>query len=160
MNAVELSIHDGPSGTSVSIGIRNAMSYSAIVVAPHPGNSVLVCDETRQPYSRVRGVASDYSRKVCELAPNEAAILTIDLKPFYADIRGGSIVSVTLRFENESGESWENCVEGPVYLNIPSFEERMAEMKRLPRYRGPAKGFDVSDFSQFDRITTKISESS
>jgi hypothetical protein len=147
--ALAMKIQPGQDQTSVSIWMKNETSDLVIIIAPHPGNSVFLYGQKHEPHSRIRGVAKDRTPKSYCLEPNAQAILTIDLTPFFSDVREDTLVVVNLELTNELGDKWEESVEGLVCLNIPSFRERDAESRKRPRYQGPPRGFDVSDYSQF-----------
>jgi hypothetical protein len=106
----------------------------------------------QKPYSRLRAVAWDRSFKACHLEPNDRAILTVDLLHYWNDVHGDSIVSVTLEVTEDGRDLREESIEARVNLDIPSWEEKRAEIKKRPRYLGPPRLFDVSQSSQFEKL--------
>ena len=150
MRSLKMKIQAGRDQTSVCIWMKNESSSPITIFAPNPSNSVLIFDMAREPYSRVRGEASEQSHKSCQLEPTSEVKLTIDLTPYWDDVRGDCIVMVKLQITDEQGQSWEEEIKGTVCLNLPSFDEKLAEIRKRPRYQGPARAFDVSDSSRFD----------
>jgi hypothetical protein len=152
MRGVQLDLQSGLTPTSVRVRLTNRSAGIVSVSAPNPYVSVSVFDKNRQPYPRVRAVAWKHSRKTCQIAPSDELYLTIDLKHYWDEISGEVIVRVQLEITEESGGTQEHVVEGGVCLNVPSYPEKYAEMKKRPRPQGvPMKVFDVSDSTQFER---------
>jgi hypothetical protein len=152
MRVLEMTIQPARVPTAVCILLRNCASRAVTVRAPNPYNVISIFDGKRKPYSRLRAVAWEHSSKICRLEPAERAILTVDLAPFWDDVHGDSIVSVTLDIGEEGMDSHEESIEGYVTLDIPSWEQKRAELKKRPRHQGPLRIRDVSESSQFEKL--------
>lgn len=156
MSALEMELQPGPNPTSVRIRIKNLSLGLVSIAAPNPYLSVWVLDNNRKPYPCVRAVAWEHSRKTSQIKLKEELIVTIDLLPYWDEICGEAFVQVRIEATDDAGVSQEYVIEGNVFLNIPSYQEKYAEMKRHPKTRGlPLNIFDVSDSTHFDRVQVR-----
>jgi hypothetical protein len=131
--------------------MKNLCSGILRVVAPNPYASTWIVDNNRNPYPRVRAIAYKHSRKIGQMQPNDVLIMTIDLLPYWSEVCGEALVTVKFEVIDDTGALQEQIVEGNVFLNIPSAEEKYLEMKRHPKPRGlPLTLFDVSDSTYFE----------
>jgi hypothetical protein len=155
MSAIEMKVREGPNPTSVSVWIRNSSSGSITVAAPNPYRSIWVYGNNREPFSAVRATAWQESRKACQLGPKEELLVTIDLEPYWDEVLGSVTVKVSLQATDSAGTVRECIAEGEVFLNIPSFDEKITAMKKRPRPNLPLRLLDVSDSTQFERVNVK-----
>jgi hypothetical protein len=150
MDAIELTVESGPDSKSVSIRVRNSSAGPITVVAPNPYLAVWLVDRDGDPYPRVRAVAWTDSRKTKKVQPNEEILITIDLLDYWDGVCGDACVSIRFEVIDEAGVCQEKQVEGNVFLNIPSFEQKSLAWKNPRKPRGvPMKLFDVSDSTHF-----------
>jgi hypothetical protein len=154
MIALEMKLQAGPAPTSVCVRMINSSPASLTVAAPDLYRSAWITDNSGEPCPRIRAVKWVHSPKVIQIRPSQAFAAIIDLLHYFDEIRGEVRVRVGLQVTDDSGVPHEQFVEGNVSLQIPSFEKRIAEKKLNPGPRGlPVRFFDVSDSTQFKRLT-------
>lgn len=161
MEIVSTSLQSSETPTAVSIRIRNLTHSTVTVIAPNPYLATWVLGTDRTPYLRSRAVAWNDSRKSAELPANGEVEAIIDIGHYWNDIHGDAIVTVRIQFLDSLGQPFEETVEGKAFLDIPSFEEKLAKLKeKLAEMRRshsshnvPSKLFDVSDSTHFNSAT-------
>jgi len=153
MRVVQLSIHSSENATSIIIRVKNVSSKSLTLFAPDPYSSTDLFDENRKVHPRVRAITWKNSRKSIQIEPDEVVNATIDLKNYWSDIRGNALVVVAIELADSAGMSYEETAEGNVVLNIPSSEEKLAEIQRRRKTESfPVTLFDVSSSTQFTKL--------
>jgi hypothetical protein len=78
-------------------------------------------------------------------------VAAIDLGRYWSGVSGETFARVDLELYAESKAVDKVHVEGYVPLNIPTFAEKEAAEKLLPRSAAPLKLFDVCDSTEFLR---------